>query len=741
MRNRLALAFAAAVAALLTGAALLAFGPLAPLQDAAYDRAILWTSRGPVDPQPVTLVAIDEPSLRRIGPWPWPRSRVAELLATITRLQPRVLAVDLMLAGLPEVEDGDAGAIRDALAPAPRLVLPIAANSGRTGGDVWRELLAWPDAMVPSGAVQGHTLLPGASEGGQGGVCRALDLELRLPSESPGEAARVFRPLALRAAELFRGEAFAAAGSGGSLRIRYQRGLHPGYQTLSAQGLLEHPQQGEEWIRDRLVFVGGTAAGLPDFRPTPAGDLPGVEIQVQAAMTLLRGREPQPAPAAIGLGIAATLVFGAALLVGHGRLAAGAAVSLGGSMALGGVSLVLLAAADRWLDPAVPAASALLGLTAALALRSRRAGDALEQRERQLSALSRASEQLGLDRSATLAGLFQGAVDLIAALPGVDGVSGLLVDPPSGRLLARARSGEAGEVERLWRDGGLDALLGGERYGAFRRAEILGHHWLRFATSETTRGAVVVRLGAPGREAGVLVATSRRAQPFARGEADVIAALASQAALSARSLDAARRSRELLEATLRSLVEAIEARDPYLRGHAARVSELSARLAAEMDLSPADRETVRLAGLLHDVGKVALPDPVLRHPGEFGASERRQMETHPEIGRRILEPVAEALADSAEVVEQLLPAVLHHHRRFDGGEGSYPATPLRQPLPPAARILAVADAYDGMVSERPHRPAMRPADAVAEIRRASGGQFDPDVVRALVGLHRRGELG
>jgi len=130
MRNRLALAFAAAVAALLTGAALLAFGPLAPLQDAAYDRAILWTSRGPVDPQPVTLVAIDEPSLRRIGPWPWPRSRVAELLATITRLQPRVLAVDLMLAGLPEVEDGDAGAIRDALAPAPRLVLPIAAGAG-----------------------------------------------------------------------------------------------------------------------------------------------------------------------------------------------------------------------------------------------------------------------------------------------------------------------------------------------------------------------------------------------------------------------------------------------------------------------------------------------------------------------------------------------------------------------------------------------------------------------------------
>jgi CHASE2 domain-containing sensor protein len=741
MRNRLALALAAAAAALLAGAGLLALGPLAPLQDAAYDRAILWTSRGPVDPQPVTLVAIDEPSLRRLGPWPWPRSRVAELLAAITFARPRVLSVDLMLAGLPEEADGDAEAIRAALASAPRLVLPIAANSGRTGADVWRELLAWPAAMVPPGASQGHTLLPGASEGGRGSVCRALDRELRLPSEIPGEPARVYPSLAQRAAELFRGESFASSAPGPSLRIRYQGRSRPGYQTLSAGELLAQPQQGRDLIRDRLVFVGGTAAGLPDFRPTPIGDLAGVEIQVQAAITLLRGREPRPAPAAVGLGIAAALVLGTALLVGHGRLVAGAAISLGGSAALGGVALGLLGGAGVWLDPAVPGASALLGLTAALALRSRGTGDALEHRERQLSALSRASEQMGLDRTASLAGLFQSAIDLIAALPGIDGVSGLLVDPPSGRLLARARSGEAGEVERLWRDGALDELLGGERHRAFLRAEILGHHWLRFATTETTRGAVVVRLGTPGREAGVLVAISRRAQPFSRGEADVVAALASQAALSVRSLDAARRSRELLEATLRSLVEAIEARDPYLRGHAGRVSELSTRLAMEMNLSPADRETVRLAGLLHDVGKVALPDPVLRHPGEFGISERQQMETHPEIGRRILAPVAEALADSAEVVEQLLPAVLHHHRRFDGGEGSYPATPPRQPLPAAARILAVADAFDGMVSERPHRAAIRPADAVAEIRRASGGQFDPEVVRALVGLHRRGELG
>jgi putative two-component system response regulator len=202
------------------------------------------------------------------------------------------------------------------------------------------------------------------------------------------------------------------------------------------------------------------------------------------------------------------------------------------------------------------------------------------------------------------------------------------------------------------------------------------------------------------------------------------------------ALERATRSREdlrerLLAPTLASaLANAIEARDEYLHGHCERLAALAVRVAELLGLKADEVETVRLGAILHDVGKIGIPDRVLLKPGALDDEERRIVETHPEIGDKLLEPL--------DLLAGARPIVRHHHERWDGT--GYPDRLAATAIPLGARIVAVADSVEVMSSRQLYRQPRTPDQIVQELLEWRGKQWDPTVVDLVLDLIASGEL-
>jgi putative nucleotidyltransferase with HDIG domain len=181
---------------------------------------------------------------------------------------------------------------------------------------------------------------------------------------------------------------------------------------------------------------------------------------------------------------------------------------------------------------------------------------------------------------------------------------------------------------------------------------------------------------------------------------------------------------------LAALSQAIEARDPYTRGHSERVSSLAQVVARRLGWKSARLGAVRLGALLHDVGKLSLDEAVLRKPGPLDDREFSEIKRHPLVGARLIR--------SFEALRPALPYILFHHERWDGA--GYPSGRSHEQIPSGARIVAVVDAFDAMISLRPYRPPLPIRSAIEEVHDGAGTQFDPDVVRAFLGVWSEGEL-
>jgi HD-GYP domain-containing protein (c-di-GMP phosphodiesterase class II) len=181
-------------------------------------------------------------------------------------------------------------------------------------------------------------------------------------------------------------------------------------------------------------------------------------------------------------------------------------------------------------------------------------------------------------------------------------------------------------------------------------------------------------------------------------------------------------SEQLVLGTLRAMSNAIEARDPYTHGHSERVGSVGYQIALRMHLSEVSCQEIYLAGVLHDIGKIGIPDHVLLKPGKLEPEEFAIIRQHPEIGHRILEELGK--------LRFALPGVLYHHERVDGG--GYPHGLVREEIPLMSRILAVSDAFDAMTSSRVYRNAMGHQRAIAILEDGMNKQWDADVVRACI---------
>jgi putative nucleotidyltransferase with HDIG domain len=188
------------------------------------------------------------------------------------------------------------------------------------------------------------------------------------------------------------------------------------------------------------------------------------------------------------------------------------------------------------------------------------------------------------------------------------------------------------------------------------------------------------------------------------------------------------RAQRLYRETLASLSNALEAKDAVTSQHTEEVVRLAVAVAAELDLDLDAVRNVELGAVLHDIGKVRVPESILNKRGPLTEEEWEVMKTHPEVGEHILRPI--------QSLNAILPIVRHHHERWDGG--GYPDKLSGRAIPLGARIVAVCDAYRAMTEDRPYRNALSNREAWQELNEGSGSQFDPDCVEAMIrALERR----
>ena len=235
------------------------------------------------------------------------------------------------------------------------------------------------------------------------------------------------------------------------------------------------------------------------------------------------------------------------------------------------------------------------------------------------------------------------------------------------------------------------------------------------------KNIVIVPIGDPQFRRGWIIGTNLRGgRDFGTVEANLICSIATILGTHIRNIELFAERDELLLGFVRSLVSTLDAKDPYTRGHSERVAMLARRLGETIGLERSDLEDIYLSGLLHDIGKIGVDDRILAKTGQLTEDEFHQIQRHPMIGYRILKQLRN--------LSRILPGVRNHHEAFNGR--GYPDNLKGEGIPLMARIIAVADSYDAMVSDRPYRKGM-PIGRLEEIfRRGSGEQWDPRVIDA-----------
>jgi len=179
--------------------------------------------------------------------------------------------------------------------------------------------------------------------------------------------------------------------------------------------------------------------------------------------------------------------------------------------------------------------------------------------------------------------------------------------------------------------------------------------------------------------------------------------------------------RKLFLNSIEALIYALEAKDKYTAGHSRRVADIAVAISEQLSLSVEDLDNIRWAALLHDTGKIAVDPAVINKPGRLTPEEYRHVMTHVAVGAGIVKPI---------VSQQVLEIILHHHAFYNGT--GFEQLIKEEDIPLGSRVLTIADSYDAMISDRPYRMALTGSQGIAEIKRCSGTQFDPNVVAAFL---------
>lgn len=351
-----------------------------------------------------------------------------------------------------------------------------------------------------------------------------------------------------------------------------------------------------------------------------------------------------------------------------------------------------------------------------------RAGD-------QLAALLRASHHLGhLDSEEEL--LHSILNDAVATLDAQRGAI-VLADGPGGDLRLRALA--TGRDEPQARITFSQKLA----HRSFSRGESILCCSVgddpELATAQSVHDGAMssvlcVLLRTPRRRLGVLhLDRSFWQRPFTKEDLRLADALAASVSAGIESAQLLRKQRELFLNTISILAQAVEMRDEYTGGHTARVTNYAHMLGGQLNLSAEQLRLIRIGTPLHDVGKIGIDDAILRKPGRLTPEESRVMQTHTVKGAAILATIPD--------LEPIIPIVRSHHERWDGR--GYPDGLAGEAIPILARVVAVADSFDAMTTDRPYRKGLAAEEAFEEVARLSGQQFDPQCAAGFLAIRER----
>ena len=345
----------------------------------------------------------------------------------------------------------------------------------------------------------------------------------------------------------------------------------------------------------------------------------------------------------------------------------------------------------------------------------------LEARNRELSAIQHLAETIGSERQINR--LCEKTADEICRTLGASSVSILLRDEFTGDLVTTASSDDrtvGGYHPRVKAGDGLlwQVMKSGKplHLPGIAAAE-------QFAGSHSAEPGIAVPICTRDKTLGVIYASgTSRGLEFSARDQNLLLGIASQAGVALDNATLYHDLENLFVGIAWSFAAALDAKSPWTAGHSKRVTQYSVAIAEELGQSPAFLDSVQTCGLLHDIGKIAIPEKILDKAGAITHQEHLTISAHATQGAKILEHI--------DTFQPLLPGIRHHHERWDGG--GFPDGLSEEEIPLLARVLAVADSYDAMTSDRPYRPRRSRVDAIAEIERCSGTQFDPVVVAAFI---------
>lgn len=247
----------------------------------------------------------------------------------------------------------------------------------------------------------------------------------------------------------------------------------------------------------------------------------------------------------------------------------------------------------------------------------------------------------------------------------------------------------------------------------------------------SSKSILIGRLSTRGKFLGIMVAASNEQNAFEEpGKTELFIDIANQASVAIDNAEMYKCLEDTFWDTIRSLAEAIDAKDSYTRGHSDRVALYAEALARELDLDEELMNAVRYAGYLHDTGKIGIPDAILLKAGRLTDQEFSLIMDHPILSHKIIEPV--------DFLQDVKPLVRHHHERIDGN--GYPDGLKGNEIPLGAKIIGIADAYEAMTSDRPYRKALSQEAAIEELKRCSGTQFEPKLVETFIEVLDKEEI-
>jgi putative nucleotidyltransferase with HDIG domain len=344
----------------------------------------------------------------------------------------------------------------------------------------------------------------------------------------------------------------------------------------------------------------------------------------------------------------------------------------------------------------------------------------LDAQDRELSAIQRLAETIGSERQ--ISRLCKKTAEEISRTLGAVSVTILLRDEATGDLVTAASSDEGTIGSQHPRVKSGDGLL----WQVMKTGKPL--HLPGTAAAKQFAGGpplsgIAVPVRAKEKMLGVIYACGpMKGQEFSTRDQAVLLGIASQAAVALDNATLFYDLENLFVGIAWSFASALDAKSPWTAGHSKRVTQFSVAIAEELGQDAEFLDSIQTCGLLHDIGKIGISEKLLNKKGVITRQERMAIAQHAEQGAKILEHI--------DAFQPILPGIRHHHERWDGS-GS-PHRLMEEDIPLMARMLAVADAYDAMTSDRPYRPKLTRADAIEEIDRCSGSQFDPQIVEAFI---------